>query len=142
MVEALSLSGKQNLLPRQNLRDVRSLPAIQSDFMKGGTCRAVGERVIGPLERSPTESAARRQVTPELDFPISILRMLSYPAQTQKSTPVMVYSTECVVGSNSRQFVPLIRKVAAGQAVIESRRGDYIPANRHESSLMYAAETL
>ena len=139
MVESLSLSGKQNLLPRQNLRDVRSLPAIQSDFMKGGTCRAVGERVIGPLERSPTESAARRQVTPELDFPISILRMLSYPAQTQKSTPVIVYSSvysrECVVGSNNRQFVPLIRKVAAGQAVIESRPGDYIPANRHESSL-------
>jgi len=39
------------------------------------------------------------------------------------------------LGSNNRQFVPLIRKVAAGQAVIESRRGDYIPANRHESSL-------
>ena len=94
----------------------------------------MNRRVIGPLERSPTESAARRQVTPELDFPISILRMLSYPAQTQKSKPVMVYSTECVVGSNSRQFVPLIRKVAAGQAVIESRRGDYIPANRHESA--------
>ena len=67
--------------------------------------------------------------------------MLSYPAQTQKSIPVIIYSKECVAGSNNRQVRALIRKVAAGQAVIESRRGDYIPANRHDSSLVYAAET-